>query len=76
MGEVGGGKVENHNHPIRQTKTVQEIMQEISMHSVSTGQCERVYFPGGHFADPVILRLTLRPTNMHKNITRTPKLYY
>ena len=31
--------------------------QEVSMHSVSTAQCERVCFSGGDFADPVISRL-------------------
>ena len=31
--------------------------QELSMHSVSTVQCERVCFSGGHFADPVMSRL-------------------
>ena len=31
--------------------------QELSMHSVSTGQCEWVCFSGGHFADPVMSRL-------------------
>ena len=31
--------------------------QEVSMHSVSTGQCEQVCFSGGHFADPVMSRL-------------------
>ena len=31
--------------------------QELSMHSVSTIQCERVCFSGGHFADPVVSRL-------------------
>ena len=28
--------------------------QEVPMHSVSTAQCEWVYFSGGHFADPVM----------------------
>ena len=28
--------------------------QEVSMHSVSTAQCEQVCFSGGHFADPVM----------------------
>ena len=28
--------------------------QEVSMHSVSTAQCEWVCFSGGHFADPVM----------------------
>ena len=28
--------------------------QELSMHSVSTVQCERVCFSGGHFSDPVM----------------------
>ena len=31
--------------------------QELSMHSVSTGQCERVCFSGGHFADPVMIMI-------------------
>ena len=28
--------------------------QEVSMHSVSTAQCERICFSGGHFANPVM----------------------
>ena len=28
--------------------------QEVSMHSVSTAQCERVCFSGGNFVDPVM----------------------
>ena len=31
--------------------------QELSTHSVSTGQCEWVCFSGGHFADPVTSQL-------------------
>ena len=31
--------------------------QEVSMHSVSTAQCEWVCFSGGHFADPVMSRI-------------------
>ena len=31
--------------------------QQLSMHSVSTVQCERICFSGGHFADPVMSRL-------------------
>ena len=31
--------------------------QELSMHSISTVQCERVCFSGGHFANPVMSRL-------------------
>ena len=34
-----------------------KITQEVSMHSVSTDQCERVCFSGGHFADPVMSQL-------------------
>ena len=30
---------------------------EVSMHSVSTAQCEWVCFSGGHFADPVMSQL-------------------
>ena len=28
--------------------------QQLSMHSISTVQCEQVCFSGGHFADPVM----------------------
>ena len=31
--------------------------QELSMHSVSTIQCELICFPGGHFADHVIITI-------------------
>ena len=31
--------------------------QEVYMHSVSTAQCGRVCFSGGHFADPVMSQL-------------------
>ena len=31
--------------------------QEVSMHSVSTARCEQVCFSGGHFDNPVMLRL-------------------
>ena len=30
--------------------------QEVSMHSISTAQCEQVCFSGGHFANPVMSR--------------------
>ena len=30
--------------------------QELSIHSISTGQGEQVCFSGGHFADPVVSR--------------------
>ena len=33
----------------------QPYTQEIFMHSISTGQCELVYFSGGHFANSVML---------------------
>ena len=32
--------------------------QQLSMHSDSTVQCKQVCFSGGHFADPVMSRLT------------------
>ena len=32
-------------------------IQELSMHSVSTGQCELVCFSGGHFADPMMIMI-------------------
>ena len=31
--------------------------QGLSIHDVSIGQCEEVYFSGGHFVDPVKSRM-------------------
>ena len=36
---------------------IRSYTQEVSMHSVSTTQCEWVCFSGGDFADPVMSRL-------------------
>ena len=35
-------------------KIIATYTQELSMHSVSTGKCERVCFSGGNFADPMM----------------------
>ena len=35
--------------------------QEVSVYSVSTAQCKRVCFSGGHFADPVMSQLRELP---------------
>ena len=38
-------------------KIIRSYTQEVSMHSVSTAQCERVCYSGGHFANHVMSQL-------------------
>ena len=56
---TGSAKIDHVNTKTEITFIAQDYSytQGLSMHSVSIGQCEEVYFSGGHLANPVKSRM-------------------
>ena len=52
-------------------KTIRNYTHELSLHSVSTGQCKRVCFSGGHFPNTVIAIKRMAPVEGTNWMTMT-----